>query len=49
MSYDLGIRFIAAGKPASGNSVHFGSRRMRLLAPVWMEAEWGAPGLQFSG
>lgn len=50
MSYDLGVRFVTAGKCGSGNGVHFGSRRVRLLARVWMdwEAEWGVPGLSGS-
>lgn len=50
MPYDLGIRFVMARKRGSGNHVRFGSRRVRLLAGVWMdqEAEWGMPGLSWS-
>lgn len=49
LSYDLGVRFVTAGKCGSGNGVHFGSRRVRLLARVWMdwEAEWGGARAQW--
>lgn len=40
MSYDLGVRFVTAGKQDSGNAVRFGSRRVRLVSG-WIRRQSG--------